>query len=141
MRFETATKEIREYWRDNVKAEVLSLSPGFVLVGDNQEILEEWTSPYGRISIMPGDTQRATIGAFTDNLHRSTGITMVSVFVPFGTGDELALRMTDLIARKFTAVTTGIVTFTNASHVRVGRAGKWWQFNVSCPFSFDTTAP
>lgn len=73
-------------------------------------------------------------------VHRKTGMAVAQIFVQIGIGDGTALSVADTIATAFRSVSVDGITFRAPSVVTVGegRDGKWWQVNVSCPFSYET---
>jgi len=75
--------------------------------------------------------------------HRKTGLAIAQVFVPLGTGDGVALGTADTIADAFRSVTVDGISFRTPTLKTIGegREGKWWQVNVSCPFSYEMLSP
>lgn len=73
-------------------------------------------------------------------VQRKTGLAMAQIFIPIRIGDGLALATADSIATSFRAVSVDGISFRAPDVITVGegRDGKWWQVNVSCPFSYET---
>lgn len=95
---------------------------------------------YCRLSIIPGDSAQVTAlcSPTGGQQFRTAGIFIASIYFPHGDGDGDQVALAEQAAGKFKAQTVGGVTFRTPSISRVGRAGKWWQVNVTCPWQFDT---
>lgn len=92
---------------------------------------------WARISILEFDTGNPALG----NRHkRTTGVVMVQVFVPVGSGSELKAALCDVVLGIFENKRTGsFVSFRRGkvSDVGTGSDGAWWQVNVSVPYRYD----
>lgn len=95
-----------------------------------------------RFTILPADTSQASIGgsATGGQMFRTPGICIASLFAPYGSGDDALFALADLIAQKFRTTTYSGVVFRTPGIARVGRAGKWWQVNVTAPWYSDVFA-
>tara|TARA_Y100000310_G_C20637482_1_gene791991 strand:- start:219 stop:1913 length:1695 start_codon:yes stop_codon:yes gene_type:complete len=87
-----------------------------------------------RLSILDGTSTRASSGVY-----RTSGVVDAAVFAPLGDGDQNALAIADRIVRAFLPATVSGVTFRLPYATSVGRAGAWWQTNITCPFFVDET--
>lgn len=87
------------------------------------------------VSVLFGETFKRGLG--NPSLYRTPGVMVASLHTPIETGDQALLSLADKIVRVFEAVTDQSVTFKTPSVQRVGRTGKWWQINVTCPFYSD----
>ncbi len=93
--------------------------------------------PWSRVTFLQGEAHQVSNGAPGKNRFRTSGILVVQVFVPSGTGSSIADKIAITIRDTFTAVTDTGVTFRTAQIIPVGVSGNLWQVNVSCPFFFD----
>ena len=95
-----------------------------------------------RISVLGGEAQQASLQAAPYRRFRVTGVTIVQVFAPSGSGlgTAAALEVADDVAVALEGVTVGGVVLRAASINPVGRDGAWFQVNVQVPFQFDRTA-
>ena len=89
-----------------------------------------------RFTIRTGESDRADLGV-TPPRDRTVGVAIAQLFDPLEKGDKTILAMADKIKTAFKAVTDTGVTFRVPSITIVGRDGKWWQVNVTCPFYAD----
>lgn len=109
---------------------------------DGRAFQEPERSRWCRLSIIPGDTAQVTAVCSPSGgqQFRTAGIFIASIYFPFGDGDGDQVQLADAVALAFRAVTSGGVTFRAPSVARVGKAGAWWQVNVTCPWQFDSFA-
>lgn len=107
---------------------------------DNQDVSQPEQAPFVKLTSLPGSHEQASTGGNT-NRYRYTGVFVFSIFVEFGQGDALANAIADAIVSVLRDNSTynGLV-LRSASPIRVGRAGKFWQMNVTVPWYFDVIA-
>lgn len=132
----------RELVADHVVPAVQAANSGVAVAMflDNQDILQPEQSPFVKLTSLPGSHEQVSTGGDT-NRYRYTGIFTFSIFVEFGQGDDLATKIADAIISTLRSNSTynGLV-LRSASPIRVGRAGKFWQMNVTVPWYFDVIA-
>lgn len=111
-----------------------------VIFLDNQDVSQPEQAPFVKLTSLPGSHEQASTGGST-NRYRYTGVFVFSIFVEFGQGDALANAIVDAIVSVLRDNSTynGLV-LRSASPIRVGRAGKFWQMNVTVPWYFDVIA-
>lgn len=68
---------------------------------------------------------------------RRSGVVVVQVFVPDGTGDAAAREIADEVARVFQGSTIDGVRFGASSIEHVGPDGGWFQLNVQQVFEYE----
>lgn len=103
---------------------------------DNQKFTVPENTRWCRLTVLPGDTEQADMGTPAKRW-RTSGVVVAQLFSPLEQGDENILQLADLIAETFRGKTVAPAIFRSPSIVRVGRAGPWWQVNVSCPWFAD----
>lgn len=140
MSFATAVNAIRELSNRHVRPAVVAAAgvqvPFFI---DNRS-MSEVEGAHARLSVLPAGAPQADMGAAA-NMYRYQGVATWSLFVEFNTGDEKLLQMADAVVDAVRPRQTynGVV-LSNASTIRVGRAGKFWQMNVTYQWTFDSHA-
>jgi hypothetical protein len=91
-----------------------------------------------RMAVNMGESRQRDLGSL---VARTTGILLISVFVPAETGDKLALQFADEAVTHFKsakATLSGtVVQFETPSVRAIGLRDSWWQVNVACPFFTD----
>lgn len=105
---------------------------------DNLPFERPEDSLYCRLAIRPGDSSRVSVGSPGNNRFRQSGIWVASLFEPIERGEDTVVDLADFISRAF--VSQGSyqgVTFRAPSITKVGRAGKYWQVNVTCEWYSD----
>lgn len=95
------------------------------------------TALWARLSILPATGNQHSIGDPGNNVFRDSGLMIVSLFYPFGKGDKPIYDMVDMIRPLFQSRTEDGVTYRTPVPQRIGRAGKWWQVNVTVPWQSD----
>ncbi len=90
---------------------------------------------YVSLSILPGDKRQVSAGK--NCRYRQTGIMLARIFGELEKGDGHLIELADFIEDAFRSKTYSNVVFSTPSTNRVGRAGKYWQVNVSCPWYSD----
>lgn len=123
--------------RSRFKTEVVDkISGGLSTQYDNND---EFTVPtdtrWCRFAVLDGDSFQTSLGS-TKN-YRTAGIAVAEIRIPVGRGDKEALVVADFIKDAFTSVSVSGVTFKTPKVETIGRAGAWWQVNVTCPFQVD----
>lgn len=134
MNIDQAYKSIRDKYVADVETAM-----GLTTQYENMPFTRPEDTMYAKFTIIPGGTQQQSLGAPTKRF-RSTGLLIVSVFVPLETGDQDVVQKCDAIALSFASKTYQSVVFNTPSVIRVGRVDKWWQYNVSCPWYLDKLA-
>lgn len=134
MNIDEAYKKIRQRYKDVVETP-LNLQTQY----DNMPFTEPTGLIYAKLTIQPGDTAQRSIGDTTKR-YRTAGMLIVSIFGALEKGDEPIVQLADSIALAFRPSTYQSVVFRTPSVIRVGRAGKWWQYNVFCPWYLDKIA-
>jgi hypothetical protein len=104
------------------------------LVFENVAYTPAQGTPYTRLSIKNGDTQRITIGT---RQHRAAGLIVAQIFVPFGGGSDAARTLADTAAAIFRDQTFDGILCRSSSIQIVGQSGDWFQVNVSTAFQRD----
>lgn len=105
---------------------------------DNLEFTQPEDATWARVTVIPSATEQADI--VPGRRYRAVGIAMFSFFSPFNKGDEELNLLADYACTKFRTVSASGVTYRTPSPARVGRAGKWWQVNVTVPWYSDIVA-
>jgi len=107
---------------------------------DNQDIESVNSGPWIKITALPGSHTQQTTGANT-NTFRKTGAFVFSMFDDFGSGDERVVGIVDAVLEHMLAnMTVGGVVYSPGTPVRVGRAGKFYQMNITLLWQYDTRA-
>jgi len=126
--------------QSHVKPAVAAVASGVEFYLDNQDKAPPEDKPHVRLTSLPGSHEQADAGSST-NRYRYTGLFVFSVFTLHGDGDDVAVKIADAITDQLRDhSTSGSLVLRPASAIRVGRAGKFWQLNVSCPYLFDRIA-
>lgn len=89
-----------------------------------------------KVTIQWGRRVARSFGGLTHR-YRTRGNLVMSVFLPLESGDAEAMEFGDRASAFFQNLTADGVEWQTPDLIRVGRAGKWWQFNVICPFYSD----
>lgn len=100
------------------------------------------TAIWARVTVRPGERTRSSVGA---GLFRRTGLLIVQIFAPSGSGDGGALAFADQVAAEVDEATIGsgtpsspTIRFRAVSTRTLGADGMgWWQINVSAPWYTD----
>lgn len=126
MGFESAAKAIRQQLHDHY-----SRTP---VAWPNASFEPPGRDPWIRLTILGGDgRQVATAGQRI----RRTGVVVVQVFVPRGSGDGKAWSIAEEVAAIFEASTISGIRFGAAGTEEVGTQDSWFQINVRVPFDYD----
>jgi len=94
-----------------------------------------------RFTVRFDDSDLSEIGGATKKF-RTHGTATAMVFVPAGTGSQVALTLAGVITNAFKpadGAKPGGITYRKPKTVRVGRDGPWFQWNVEIPFLTDET--
>lgn len=96
-------------------------------------------SMWMRFNVLEGETVQMDICAtpFTE----TSGSVIVNCFAPLGKGTGELRTLADFVASVFRLRTKYEVTYRVPSILTVGRSdnGRWWQVNVTCPFTYRNT--
>ena len=99
--------------------------------------------PYVRLKVDFVDSMLAGLGS--PRLFRDIGLTIIQVFVPQGSGEELLLSLMDEVADIFFAKTVvdgpTEMVFDKPKGQRVGPEGPYYQGNITVKYRSDFTAP
>lgn len=95
---------------------------------------------WSRVSIAFDDAGRVDTGSPGANRHRVQGMVMVQLFHPLAEGMKEGYTNADGVKVAFISANVGGAVFRTPQVLNVGRAGKWWQINVLCPFYIDDVA-
>lgn len=104
------------------------------VVFDNIAYVPVQGTPYVRLSIRPGNSERITIGS---REHRTVGLIVVQIFTPLGQGTSDARVLAEQAAAIFRDQEFGGVLCRSASIQNVGQSTDWNQFNVTVPYQRD----
>jgi hypothetical protein len=88
-------------------------------------------------AILSATRTQITFGAIGTRRFRYTGVMSANVLAPGATGESVAEAMADAIAAEFQASTVGGITYRTPDIQRIGRVGRHFALNVSCPFYAD----
>ena len=90
-----------------------------------------------RPSVRVGDARRAELGPVA--IRRTTGVVIVQVFVPIGSGDAIAASLAASVAAIFRDLEQNGMQFLEPQPRPVGPEpdGAWYQVNVEIPFRRD----
>jgi len=127
MSFETARRDIEGRFDTNWVTTVKAF--------DNVDFKPPEGAAWTRIKIFEEDTQRINIG--TPGVHRVSGMIVVEIFVPKGTGTATARDYAGQIATIFRDAQFNGVLCREAVPRNVGDYKGWYQFNVVTRFQWD----
>lgn len=108
----------------------------------NQSFTEPSGERWIRVTIQPGETIPASIGA---TLTRTLGFLFIQVFIPVGQGSQPANEIADKISAflNLTQLTPALgqdITFNTVSLEHVRDTAQWSEWLASCKFRHDTIA-
>lgn len=98
------------------------------------------SSKWARVTIMYDDALRVDTGTPGANRHRVIGMVTFQLFHPLSEGMKAGYTDADGVKNSFIGSVAGGAVFRTPKVSNVGRAGKWWQLNVTCPFYADDIA-
>jgi hypothetical protein len=107
---------------------------------NDKDFAQPESTKWGRVRITFDDAARADTGSPGANRHRVQGMVMFQLFQPMSIGTKAGWTDSDGVKNAFISANTGGATFRTPTIVNVGRSGKWWQWNVNCPFYADDIA-
>lgn len=94
-------------------------------------------STWMQLAVIWADSRQADMAE--SPRYRSTGLVTVSVNVPRGSGDGLALKVANDVSTAFRRLRLdGNILFRGPVVRRVGPDGQWYKVNVTVPFHLDT---
>lgn len=105
---------------------------------DNLPFTRPENALYVRFQVRYASSQRVSVGAPGANRFRVTGIWIASIFDLIDNGEKVSVELADFMAGAF--ITLGSyqgVHFRAPEVFKVGRAGKYWQTNVTCEWYSD----
>lgn len=132
--FQAVHSALRSWFKTNV-TDAESLQTQF----DNMEFTPPETGEWCRFTTIPGESTQAEINGGGGGTVRTPGICVASLFTEFEKGDKPLLDLADIIADAVSPGVVSGVTLRPATLQRIGRAGKWWQVNVTIPYFADRT--
>ena len=130
MSWETLKNAIRSRFEDQVGE-----PQGATVLYDNEFEQTPSTGVWMVVTIQTGETQQADLGPVPR--YRTAGQIVVEIYQEAAEGDYTTTALADEVARAFRSLTADGVTYRSPSLTQLGRSGKWWQQNVSCPFYYD----
>lgn len=130
--YEDIGNSARTRFRDQVET-----PQGIAVVYDNGPDTHPDDILWAMWTVLPTTTNQVTVGL--NATYRTIGIAVAQIFQPIEQGDQQALQLADIVADAFRAQQQDSLRFLVPSVSVIGRRGKWWQVNVSCPFQCDTT--
>lgn len=140
MSFAAAAARIRELSNQHVRPAVNAAAGATLPFYIDNRASGEASGAHVRLSVLHGGAPQSDMGAAA-NLYRYQGVATWSLFVEFDSGDEKLLQMADaVVAAVRPRQTYNGVVLSDASTIRVGRAGKFWQMNVTYRWTYDSFA-
>ena len=120
----SAYPSLAVYYSDVVKDAADSSDPYIVVYADHT-----------------AESQR-TMGDVGSRRFTVSGMAMIQIFTPYGTGHVLADSISGVVKGAFRGVNTNLdgVWFRRARVVDVGQDGSWLQTNVTAEFEYDEIA-
>lgn len=106
------------------------------LIQDNQEFPDEPTDPWIRATILHGGNFQADTGAEVKRIRRM-GVIMFQLFGALNKGTKALNQLVAHIETVFRTKRVDGVVYRTPDITTVGRSGKYYQLNVSCPFWVD----
>lgn len=101
---------------------------------DNAPFEEPETGPWCRFQVLPGQTERSTIGL---PMYRHAGVSIAQVFTPIETGTRTALVVIYHVNAWFRDKDIVGLKHLTPYLTRVGSDGAWWQDNIIIPYQVD----
>lgn len=136
MSWETLHNTVRTRFKTQV-ADAESLPTQY----DNAQFAVPQTGAWATWSVIQADSlQASTGGGNGGERYRTLGLGEAQIFTALEEGPQPALALADKVRAAFRRVTQSGVVFESPSLSVVGREGKWWQVNVTCPFYADDVA-
>lgn len=132
--FETMANATRTRFKELVEDTVL---PGLILY-DNAPFTPDPNSIWSSLTFSPG--LDAIVEGGDPHRTRVTGQGNVMIFLPINEGDQAALSVADTIVDAFRSISEAGITYRTPFVRPIGRAGPWWQVNVTLPFYSDFVA-
>lgn len=97
-------------------------------------------APWVRFTVLADGDAVSFVTTPTDCTGLETGLVVVQVFTPSGTGDGEASRLADSIAAHFRYFSKDGLNCGNISKMAVGVDDGWFQINVTSRWHYDGTA-
>jgi len=129
MSFATARRDIEKRMFDNWATTRIAV--------DNIDFEPPNNEAWVRLQIFENESQRMTIG--NPGIHRTIGLIAISIFVPEGTGTQVARTYADTIAAIFRDVQFNGITCRESTVTNAGNYESWYQVNVTTEFYWDGT--
>jgi len=112
------------------------LMSGTTIVYDNQEFPAATTDPWIRATVLHGDNFQADIGADNKRIRRQ-GTIVFQLFSSLGIGTKAINALVAHVETVFRTQKVDKITYRTPSVKTIGRSGKHYQINVTCPFWVD----
>lgn len=95
---------------------------------------------WARLTVRTGENRPVELssGASGTVTERLVGVMIVQIFTAPGEGDEEAHQLVNAVQVAFRQVTVSSVKWLTPVPESVGLRGRWFQYNVNCPFTVDT---
>lgn len=131
MGFTSDSQTIRERFNTQWPIEQPTIPFSFADVDYNPVKDEPWV----RLNILTGNQRQVGMGSI--RRFRRTGVVLVQIFVPAGSGDGLAKELADSVANLFMGRTINGVIFRGTRLDRVGVDGAWAVWRSETPYQAD----
>lgn len=106
---------------------------------DNTSFTPPNNAAWCRLSVLPQEERQITLGAVAN--WRTTGVIVVQIFVPKGSGTDTIRGYADAVSTIFRGARFDGIVCQDPSITIVGpdSNGPWFQANVSVPYRTDAT--
>jgi hypothetical protein len=94
---------------------------------------------WATMTIIDGETTQASVGK--SKRFRTIGIMVIQIKCPAGMGDDQPKELAEKIKAAHRSIARDGVVWRSPTIKALGRDGKWWVINVSCPFYSDEVVP
>lgn len=139
MSFTSNAQSLRGMWKTYVVG--LPTMANVTTILDNEEAEPPVNGSWVKLSIVPGSSSQASLGSPGHDRHRDLGQLIAALYEPYGKGEGALLARADEIRGALLANSQAdAVQLRTPQLVKVGRAGKYWQMNVVCPWFADFRA-
>jgi len=118
-----------------VRTRMSTALPSVAVQYDNHALTPPDVAPWVRWTLQPAGVRQPEFGTY-----RTDGRAVASIFTPMAMGVQAGLALADTISAAFRLVAASGVTWRSPAVRTIGRAGKWWQLNVECPFYTEDQA-
>ena len=130
----TATENIKKRVKELVEQKE---GGDFTFRYDNMPFTRpEGTKGYIRVRVSWTSRRQVSFGSSTKRF-RNRGNLVFTLHTALDQGDGEIIDIADRISSHFQTTTVDSIVWQTPDSIPVGRAGKWWQTNLVCPFYFD----